>query len=155
MDRISLIQIFYKDLNRYRNWYRYVGISNKLSILTIVVLFSASSFLPPSNWVTIYQAAALVLYLVSNVVNPSKYKQELKKRIHDLFEIVTRLSKAQITKEEWEDTINDIMEKGLLLEVQSQASIKLINQSNALTHSRIPVEFTEGSSLDVSSANTE
>lgn len=141
MDRNNLIQIFYRDLNRYRNRYRYVGIFTKFSTLIILLLFGISTFLGPSKWVTIYQATSLVLYLTVSVIRPDRYKLELKKRIHDLFEIVTRLSKSQMTELEWENSVDDILEKGLLLEVQSEASIKLVDQSKTLksmTNSQLP-----------------
>ena len=155
MDRNSLITIFIQDLKRYRNRYKYLGIFNKFSVFTILLLIGISTFLPPSTWVTVSNVVSLVLYLLINVIKPEKYRNELKERIHNLFEVITKLTKSQISDNQWQFVVDDIIEKGLLLEVQSKASLELINQSGNLRQPQLTLGVEEPSSLEVSPVNTE
>ncbi len=145
MDRKQLIGIFIHDLNKYRMRYKLVNIFNKSSIFTILLLIGLSTFLPSSIWVTLANVVSLFLYLVLNVIKPEKYKLELKQRINNLFEIISRLTKSQISEKEWDSVVDDIVEKGLLLEVQSQASINVINESKKLAQPQLSLDQANAS----------
>ena len=56
----------------------------------------------------------------------------MKKRISLLFEVISRLSKTSISSNDFDKVIDDILEKGLLLEVQTDTSLRLIEQSRIL-----------------------
>lgn len=149
----ELINDIQQDIDRYKRKSRLLQYFDQVSTFVIVLLIGLSSlqlFLPQTYLISASSLASLLIFAAHKVIQPIEYRRKITHRIQQLYDVFFRLSKPHATPQDWDTAINDIMEKGLLIEVKPQATIKLVDYLEQARPSVKGLVNTDVSSLELS-----
>lgn len=120
----DILKMLIRDFKWYRFNYKLIGLIVNLLKIALVINMTVITFVDVDIWVYVL---ALVLYVISSVYDLPKYRRDIKDRVNQLFKIITKLS-TNNTPENWDNSVKEIMENGLLLGIGSTDTLNIVDQ---------------------------